>query len=405
MNVFSVISEFNPFHNGHKYLINSMREYGATHIAAIMSGNFTQRGEPAILDKYERTRQALNGGVDLVILLPVTHATATAELFAHGGVSIADAIGCCSTLFFGSECGEIEKIEELCDIFESIEFKTWLLGYLTGNITLARARELAVTNMRGKEYAELLRAPNNILAIEYMRAIRNLKSNIKPMTITRLGALHDNAEPVENCASSSFIRSLLESGLEYGKFLPEDSHKITENAIRERKAPVTLESLERVILYRLRTMSENDYRNLPDISEGIENRVKNAVMNVSSLEELFDKIKTKRYTTARLRRLILHALLTLKESDCKILPPYIRVLGFNERGKDILRKMRETAKIPIVMKAQDIKELDFETRRSFECECIADDIYALASPKTSRFGKNYTANIIIDDNKEAGNQK
>ncbi len=397
MNVFAVISEFNPFHNGHEYLIKSMRERGATHITAIMSGNFTQRGEPAILDKYERTRQALSGGVDLVLLLPVTHATATAELFALGGVYIADAIGCCDTLFFGSECGDIDKIEELCDIIESIEFKTWLIGYLSSNETLARARELAVTNMRGKEFAELLRAPNNILAIEYIRAIRNLKSGIKPMTVMRSAVAHDSDAPGENCASSSFIRSMVESGLEYGKFLPENSFKIMKNAIREHKAPVTFKSFEKIILYRLRTMSKNDYRSLPDISEGIENRVKNAVKTVCSLEELFDKIKTKRYTTARLRRLILHALLTLRESDCKNLPKYIRVLGFNERGRDILRKMRETAKIPVVMKAQDIKGLDYETRRSFECECIADDIYALASPEAAKFGKNYTANIIIND--------
>lgn len=397
MNVFSVISEFNPFHNGHAHLINSMREHGATHVTAIMSGNFTQRGEPAIINKHERTKAALAGGVDLVLLLPVTHATATAERFALGGVSIADAMGCCNTLFFGSECGELEKLNEICNVLESIEFKAWLAGYLSSNESFARARELAVRNICGNEFTEILRAPNNILAIEYIKSIRNLKSSIKPMTVLRSGVAHDSQIPTERCASSSFIRSTFESGSEYGKFMPKASYEIIKNAIREHKSPVTFQSLERLILYRLRTMSGNDYKNLPDLSEGIENRVKNAVMNVSSLEELFNKIKTKRYTTARLRRLILHALLTLTENDCKNTPPYIRVLGFNERGKDVLREMRETAKLPIIMKAQDIKELNFNAQRSFECECIADDIYALASPKIEKFGKNYTANIIINE--------
>lgn len=396
MNLFSVISEFNPFHNGHKYLINSIRDQGATHIAAIMSGNFTQRGEPAIIDKYSRTKAAIAGGVDLVLLMPVTQSTASAEKYALSGVTIAEAMGCCNTLFFGSECGDIQKLEKICEIFESISFKAWLAGYLSSNETYARAIELSLVNTLGREYAEIMRAPNNILAVEYIKAIRELKSSLSAKTIIRSGVAHDSEIPNGNYASASFIRSLLKSNSDYKKFITKESYDTIKEAIHAKTAPVLFSNLEKLIIYRLRTMKDSDYKQLPNISEGIENRLKNAAMNSTTLEELFNKIKTKRYPTSRLRRLVLRALLNLTESDCSVSPQYIRVLGFNEKGKEILREMRKTAKLPIIMKAQDIKELDYEARRQFECESIADDIYALAMPETGKFGKNFTENIIIN---------
>ena len=395
MNLFSVISEFNPFHNGHKYLIKSMREQGATHIVAIMSGNFTQRGEPAIISKYARTKSALENGVDLVVLMPVTYSTASAESYAFGGVTIAEALGCCNSLFFGSECGDIKKLEKICETFESIKFKAWFARYVSSNESYARAIELSLANMLGNEYADIIRAPNNLLAVEYVKAIRDIGSSLIPKTIIRSGVAHDSQTPNENYASASFIRSLIKSHSNYEKFIPEKSYEIICNAIRQKAAPVDFSNLEKLIIYRLRTMTESEYKQLPNISEGIENRLRNVSLNATNLEELFDKIKTKRYPNSRLRRLVLRALLHITESDCSIPPQYIRVLGFNEKGKEILRQMRKTAKLPIVMKAQDIKELSLEARRQFECESITDDIYALALPKTGKFGKNFTENIII----------
>lgn len=395
LNIFSVISEFNPFHNGHNYLVESMREQGATHIAAIMSGNFTQRGEPAIIDKYSRAKAALSNGVDLVLLLPVTYSTANAEKYALGGVTIAEAMGCCDTLFFGSECGNIEKLKRISDTFENIAFKAWFAGYVSSNESYARAIELALANVLGNEYADIIRASNNLLAVEYMKAIRDINSSLIPKTIIRRGVAHDSKTANENYASASFIRSLISSHADYKKFVPEESYNIIREAIRQKSAPLEFSNFEKLIIYRLRTMTKNDYKQLPNISEGIENRLRNASLNSTTLEILFNKIKTKRYPNSRLRRLVIRALLNITESDCSVAPQYIRVLGFNERGKDILREMRTTAKLPVVMKAQDIKELSFEARRQFECESIADDIYALASPQTGKFGKNFTENIII----------
>ena len=395
MNLFSVISEFNPFHNGHSYLVNSMRKQGATHVAAIMSGNYTQRGEPAVIDKYARTKAALDSGIDLVLLIPVTYSTASAEKYALGGVTIAEAMGCCNTLFFGSECGEIQKLEKICETFESISFKAWLAGYISSNETYARAVELSLVNTLGEEYAEIMRTPNNILAVQYMKAIRDIKSSLIPKTTTRIGVAHNSQTANESYASASFIRHLIEANADYKKFVTQKSYNIIKEAIYNKAAPVVLSNFERLILYRLRTMSENDYKILPNISEGIENRIKNASWHSTSLDELFNKIKTKRYTNSRLRRLVLHALLNITEQDCAIPPQYIRVLGFNERGKEILREMRKTAALPIIMKAQDIKGLNYEAHRQFECESIADDIYALALPKIGKFGKNFTENIII----------
>lgn len=395
MNVFSVISEFNPFHNGHKYLIDSMREQGATHITAIMSGNFTQRGEPAIIDKYSRTKAALENGIDLVLLLPVTYSTASAQDYAFGGVSIAEAMGCCDTLFFGSECGDIQKLKKIRDTFESIEFKAWFAGYISSNESYARAIELSLVNTLGNEYADIIRASNNLLAVEYIKAIYDIGSSLEPKTIKRSGVVHDSKIPFENYASASFIRSLINSHSDFKKFMPKESYDIVLESIRQKVAPVNIYNLEKLIIYRLRTMTEKDYKQLPNISEGIENRLRNASLNSTTLDTLFNKIKTKRYPNSRLRRLVIRALLNVTDSDCSITPQYIRVLGFNERGKDILREMRKTAKLPVVMKAQDIKELCFEARRQFECESIADDVYALAIPETGRFGKNFTENIII----------
>lgn len=372
-----------------------MREQGATHVVAIMSGNFTQRGEPAIISKYARTKSALENGVDLVVLMPVTYSTASAESYAFGGVTLAETLGCCNSLFFGSECGDIKKLEKICETFESIKFKAWFAGYVSSNESYARAIELSLANMLGNEYADIIRAPNNLLAVEYVKAIRDIGSSLIPKTIIRSGVAHDSQTPNENYASASFIRSLIKSHSNYEKFIPEKSYEIICNAIRQKAAPVDFSNLEKLIIYRLRTMTESEYKQLPNISEGIENRLRNVSLNATNLEELFDKIKTKRYPNSRLRRLVLRALLHITEGDCSIPPQYIRVLGFNEKGKEILREMRKTAKLPIVMKAQDIKELSLEARRQFECESIADDIYALALPKTGKFGKNFTENIII----------
>lgn len=395
LNVFSVISEFNPFHNGHNYLIKSMREQGATHITAIMSGNFTQRGEPAIIDKYSRTKAALENGVDLVLLLPVTYSTASAEKYAFGGVSIAEAMGCCDTLFFGSECGDIKKLQKIGETVENIEFKAWFAGYVSSNETYARAIELSLVNILGNEYAGIIHTPNNLLAVEYIKAINDIKSSLTPKTIMRSSVAHDSQIPNKNYASASFIRSMIKSNSSYQEFVPEKSYEIICDSIQQKSAPVDFSNFEKLIIYRLRTMTESEYRQLPNISEGIENRLRNASFNSTTLEELFNKIKTKRYPTSRLRRLVIRALLHITESDCSVNPQYIRVLGFNERGKDILREMRSKAKLPVIMKAHDIRELSFEARRQFECESIADDIYALALPQTGKFGKNFTENIII----------
>lgn len=375
--------------------MKTMRERGATHIAAIMSGNFTQRGEPAIVDKYSRTRAALENGADLVLLLPVTYSTASAEQYAFGGVCLANAMGLGGTLFFGSECGDMEKLGKICAAADTIEFKAWLAGYLSSNESYARARELSVEKVLGREYADIICLPNNLLAVKYIKAIHELKSSLVPETVKRSGVSHDSCVFEGGIASASFIRSLISSGYDFKKLVPEESYRTIRDAVRKRSAPVKLSDFEKLIIYRLRTMSESDYKNLPNISEGIENRLRNAALSSTSLEELFNKIKTKRYPSSRLRRLIIRALLNLSEEDCAAMPQYIRVLGFNNRGRELLHEMREKAKLPIVMKARDIKELGFEARRQFECESTADDIYALAQPQTGKFGRSFTENIII----------
>lgn len=385
MKISSLICEYNPFHNGHKYMLEKMRENGCEYIIACMSGNFTQRGDLAIFDKYSRTGTALENGVDLVIELPVTYACATAEKFAFGGVFLLKSVGCVSDIYFGSECGDISLLEHTANILDSPELSDRIKKYLSLGQTFAKARENAVSEISQKS-ADILHYPNNILAAEYIRSLKKLHASICPQTIGRIGSDHDSLTACENTASATLIRKLLyENNPGFQKYIPfseiPDIHSLSR--------------LETAFLYRLRMMSPEDFKNLPDISEGLENRLYSAVRNGTSVEEIFSFVKTKRYPLARLRRILLYAFLNIKKNDCHILPPYIKILGFNQNGKDILRTMRETAKLPVIMRYSDVKKLSPSAQYLYALESRCDDIYNLSGENMLPCGQNLTANTII----------
>ena len=385
MKVSSLICEYNPFHNGHKYMLDKMRENGSDFIIACMSGNFTQRGDFAVFDKYSRTKTALENGVDLVIELPVTYACATAEKFAFGGVYILNSIGCVDNIYFGSECGDIASLESTADILQSSEISDKIKKYLSLGQTFAKARENAVSEISEKS-ADILRYPNNILAIEYIRSLKKLHSPIFPQTIKRIGSEHDSMTAFENTASATLIRKCIyENNSDFRKYIPfsdiPDIHSLSK--------------LETAFLYQLRMMSPEDFKNLPDISEGLENRLYSAVRNGTSVKEILALAKTKRYPLARLRRILLYAFLGITQSDCTVFPQYIKILGFTQNGKTILRTMRETAKLPIVMRYSDIKKLSHPARYLYALESRCDDIYNLSSNNIIPCGQNLTANTII----------
>lgn len=379
-----IIAEYNPFHNGHALLIEKARQAGATHIVAVMSGNFVQRGEPSVFHHSERAKAALNAGVDLVLQLPVPYAVSGAQSFARAGVEILDAFGC-DWLVFGSECGDADVICKTADAVYSDEIKPLIAEELKKGISFAAARENALRIMNSS-YADIIKSPNNILGVEYAAAVNRINSRMKPVTFARQGAAHDSADSDSDIASASMIRNKILGGGEWGKYVPDTS-------VYECCEKRSIAFIERAILYKLRTASAEDISRTPDISEGIENRILSAATQAKSLEELYALAKTKRYSHARIRRIIINYFLSITSEDTDTSVPYIRVTGFNSKGADLIRN-RE-CRLPLITKAADISGLGEDARRIFTAECRAGDVYALCSENARLCGEEKSVRPII----------
>lgn len=380
-----IVCEFNPLHLGHEYILKEMKKNGA--VVCVMSGNFVQRGETAIIDKWERTKMALSCGADLVIELPVSFAVAGAEKFALGAIYLLNSLGFVNGIYFGSESGDTEKLTKLVDIFETDEFKISLKKHVSTGISFAKARELAVCDILGEEYSSLLSGSNNNLAIEYIKAIRSLGSEIKPNTVKRLGTAHDDLE-IDSYPSAMAIRSLIAKSEDLSSFMPKTCLDIYNQAFSKGLCPTDFAKLETAILAKLR-MAKN-FDNLPDLSEGIEQKLLKAVKDATSLDELYELVKSKRITHARVRRLVLSAFLGIEKSDS--LPSYIKILGLSKQGVKLLSAKKNS--LPIVGKFSDAKKLDDKAKKNYEFECICDDIFALCQPKVQRSGESFRKEII-----------
>lgn len=393
MLVAGIISEYNPFHLGHAALVSRTRLGGATHIVAVMSGNFVQRGEPAVLSKWARTKQALQNGVDLVIELPLPWALAGAEKFAFGGTALLDAIGV-DQISFGSECGSIDDLKKAVQALESSSLRDALRFELKNGTTFARARQKAISSLFDEETAQLLREPNNILGIEYIKALNKLNSKVTPFTINRVGAAHDAQSSGSSFASASQIRRLMQSGGDFSLLMPKSAVAIAQHEIDAGNAPASITVVERAILAKLRSMSRAEFALLPDISEGLENRVYTATRKATGLDEVYDLIKSKRYTHARIRRIVLSAFLGLHASMSTGVPPYLRVIGFNNRGIEILHLLKSTAKLPVISNSSDVLSLDNKAKSMVELEYHSTDIFGLCTPIIAPCGLDMTTGII-----------
>lgn len=392
----AIICEYNPFHNGHKYHIEETRRQGATHIAAIMSGNFVQRGEPALLNKWARAAMALQNGADLVLELPTPWAMASAEPFASGGIALANAMGCVDSLSFGSESGDLPSLQAAAQALILPDTLALMKTYLREGKSYAQARESAVRHISGEKAAGLLREPNNTLAIEYLKALNASHSHIRPLTIPRTGSDHDSFSPHTRFASASLLRSRIQEGDFTCLFswMPESALAVLRKETVCGSAPASLLCGERALLSHLRRLSSRQLAAIQGVSEGLENRLYTAIRHSTTLEELFAALKTKRYPLSRLRRMVTAAFLGLQKDIASAEPPYLRVLGFNQAGTEILRKMRSTAQLPILMRAADRAKLSAEGRRVFDFECIATDLYALFCPVPQPCGAELTTNTI-----------
>lgn len=386
MKICAIISEFNPFHNGHKYLIDEIKKQGFTHIISIMSGNLVQRGEPAILSKESRTKMALLNGVDLVIEIPATKVLNSAEKYAEAAIKIAKSLGCVDSLAFGSECGKIEILKRLTKILENKNFEKILKKYISLGNSYPKAKSLALKEFSNDdELVSALESPNNILGIEYLKAIKKLKVKIKPITINRNGKF----------LSSSEIRNLiLNKSATYKNYMPTTSAKLIEKEIEIGFAPSTLENAERAILYSLKNFSKKDFLKISYVSEGLENRILSSLPNVKSIDDLLKNIKTKRYTMARIKRILLLVFLGITKSKQKRKMPYIKILGVSTEGLKILKKAKITATIPLVSKFKEIKKLGNKALDFFETECKISEMCCMFAKDMAPF-KNQKAFQII----------
>lgn len=386
MNICGIICEYNPFHNGHKYHIEQTREkFGATHIVGVMSGNFTQRGDVAVIDKYRRAETALKNGVDLVIELPVVYSLGSAEQFAQGAVYLLNALGCVDTLSFGSECGNINQLREAAGAVlyaqESDEFKSYMKEGLSYPAALQKAIERYYTD----DVIDTLACPNNTLAVEYIKAIDNIASPIKPVTVQRHIAAHDSEiiNPQSNVLSASQLRKMIEAGEDISRYAPECD--LSETA--------SISNIETAILSKLRAMNKSAIEKTPNVLLGLENRIYRAARVAGSLNELYFLVKTKRYTLARIRRIILSAFLGITKNDLQFSNSYVRILGMNGKGKEILGAAK--CDIPVNTSLSQLEKTGDKAKKQARLEARCDDQYALAFDKKRPCGLDFTAKPII----------
>ena len=386
MSAVGIIAEFNPLHTGHIYLIREAKKYGAAVVA--MSGNFVQRGDVAIADKRIRAKAALMCGADLVLELPVSYSLSTTQNFALGGVSVLKAAGC-DSLMFGSECGEIKQLAEACVVLESAEFSSTVSKLLATGITFAAAREKAA---EGSGIAKgLLSGANNNLAAEYMLAAKKINAGFGFLTVTRKGAAHDSTAAAGGYASASLLRQkLLEGDRNFCRaYMPDSVLNLFESG-----SIADIRRIERAVLAVLRAKTIDELKKLPDISEGIENKIFSAIRVATGLEELYNTVKVKRYTHARIRRLVLNTFLGIDSRFFMKPAPYVRVLGFSKAGEELLRRNAPLSPVPVITRAADTAKLSADAKWLFEAECRATDLFALALPEIRPCGAEYTEKII-----------
>ncbi len=404
MRIVGVVAEYNPFHTGHKWQLAELRRrFGAdTAVVCAMSGNFVQRGDFAVVRKHTRAEAAVRGGVDLVLELPLFWAISSAEGFARGGAEILSHTGVVDTLAFGSECADTEKLVRVADCLLSDGFASALQEELLSGDSFAAARSRAAERFCGKD-AVALGTPNDILGVEYCKALQRLGGDIVPLALPRAGAAHDGAA-AEGFASASHIRDCIlgKDALddsELSRYLTPDMLRLYEAERDALRAPVRMETLERAILAKLRAMPEDEFAAYDEGGEGLYHRFFDAMRVATSLDALLDAVKTKRYAYARLRRMLLAAFLDAPPSERPERVPYLRVLAMNDKGKCLLHEMRKKATLPVLIKPADVRELPAEARWLMEREARADDLYALAYPDLaqSACGGEWTTGPVIVD--------
>ncbi len=404
-NVLGIIGEYNPFHNGHLYHLNeSKKACNADFVVAIMSGNFTQRGEVALFDKWTRAEAALRNGVDLVIELPTVYATSSAENFAEGAIKILNTLGIVDYISFGSESGDINLLNTIASILykEPKEFSNIINMQLRSGLSYPKARELALSIYFGnsKTYSKALESPNNVLGIEYLKAIKKSRSSIIPVTFKRESAPYNSKSAKGEFASATAIRERLKENKKIHRLIPFETYDLIEEKLSKKDYITDLSVFEKEIIFNLRRMSLEEISKLQDVTEGLENKIKHAVNNYTNLEDVINCIKSKRYTRTRIQRILIYSLLGITKKDINLsrrTTPYIRVLGFNNHGKRIISAIATNnpkAKIIVSLKRFLDSNPDNASRELLAKDVLATNIYTLASKENPVANLDYTKKVI-----------
>ena len=383
MKTVAIIAEYNPFHNGHKYQIDKIREeFGKeTAVIAVMSGNYTQRGELAFMDKWERAKAAVRSGVNLVLELPFPYSMSSAEFFARAGVHIINSLGVVDAISFGSECGEIDELCEAAKNMLTPEYKRELDRLISDNDTLgyAKVSDIAYRNVFKKEPPET--ASNNILALEYLKSVITLNANLQLHTIKRRGAGYNEDSIISSSyQSATAIRNAISKELSSAKdFVPKPTFDILSEELCEKQAPALEEKLELAVLANFRLNSPDAKREIHDADGGLYNRLVKLSREVNSLSAMKELASTKKYTDARIRRAIWFSFFGVTSSDVRELPSYTQILAMDKVGQAILKKARKTAKIDILNKPSSVPRSTDGIHQK-ELSDKADEIYQLAKP-------------------------
>ena len=403
--ILGIVSEYNPFHNGHLHHLEVSKQITKTDFSVVvMSGNFVQRGDTSLINKWVKTEMALKAGIDLVIELPTVYAISSAENFADGAIKILNSLGVVDFVSFGSEIGEITPLNDIANILyrEPKEFSSLITAQLKSGLSFPRAREIAINQFFGtsKKYSEILNNPNNILGIEYLKSLKKHRSHIRPLTIKRDYSDYNSTKIKKGIASATAIRTMIENKKNVHYVVPFETYELLDEEINSGRIIPNLSVFEKEIIYTLRRMTLSEIANIPDVSEGLENKIKLAANNFNTLPELIANIKSKRYTQSRIQRILLYALLNITQKDInssKRVTPYIRVLGFNKHGKRIISAIAAAnPKLKIIKKKKKFVENSNDTtlRNMISKDILATNIYTLGYKKNPIANLDYTHKVI-----------
>lgn len=385
MKILGIVTEYNPFHNGHKYHIEKSKELtGSDAVVAVMSGNFMQRGEPAIMDKWTRAASAVSSGVDLVIELPTVFALNSAEYFGYGACYILNHLGVIDSLVFGSEDGNIDAVKNISHLLMNSkeDISKIIAKHMSDGHSFPKAREMAIVELNTNKNDLNLSKPNNILGIEYFKALLHLNSKIQVDTVKRISSDYNDQNLKSEISSATAIRKhILEEGIldDIKSNVPPS----TFGALSKAEKYVSIDNLSTILISILRRSNPEEIAMIHDVSEGLENKILFEANNTDDINELIDRLKSKRYTRTRIQRILLKILLNIKDDyigkSFELSPSYVRILAFNDKGREIIKIAKKASELPIITNLDRLENYPDEVRDMLTYDVRGTNMYAMIS--------------------------